>query len=129
EHVIYVVRDNQPEALMRAVAGLAPDYTVKLGWRPNFNIADPANTPYAGYLWTNALAAGITVRNYGVFVRNGQAIDPAAKSFTKPDASAFTDGMNQFDSSGLMPRLIMVHIATDNALALLKTAVAKSLFV
>jgi len=129
DHVIYVIRDDQPEALMRAVSGLAPDFTVKLGKRPNFNIADPANTPPAGYLWTNAVAAGMSVRNYGVFVRNGQAIDPAAKSFTDPEASALTEGMNQFDSSGLMPRLIIVHIASDNALALLKSAVARSLFV
>jgi len=128
EHVIYVVRDNQPEALMRAVAGLAPDYTVKLGWRPNFNIADPANTPYAGYLWTNALAAGITVRNYGVFVRNGQAIDPAAKSFTKPDASAFAEDLKQFEASGMMPRLILIQITNDDAMALLKSAVLKSRF-
>jgi YVTN family beta-propeller protein len=128
EHVIYVIRDNQPEALMRAIAGLAPDYTVKLGMRPNFNIADPANTPDAGYLWTNAIAAGLTVRNYGVFVRNGQAIDPAARSFTKPDSSAFIEDLKQFESSGMMPRLILVQIASDDAMATLKSAVAKTRF-
>jgi YVTN family beta-propeller protein len=121
EHVIYVIRDNQPEALMRAVAGLAPDFTVKLGRRPNFDIADPANSPLAGYLWTNARAAGLTVANYGVFVRNGQAIDPAAKSFTKPDTSTLAADLN-----GMMPRLIIVQIASDDALAALKSAVAKS---
>ena len=121
EHVIYVIRDNQPEALMRAVAGLAPDFTVKLGRRPNFDIADPANSPPAGYLWTNARAAGLTVANYGVFVRNGQAIDPAAKSFTKPDTSTLAADLN-----GMMPRLIIVQIASDDALAALKSAVAKS---
>jgi YVTN family beta-propeller protein len=128
DHVIYVVRDNQPEALMRAVAGLAPDYTVKLGWRPNFNIADPANTPNAGYLWTNAIAAGITVRNYGVFIRNGQAIDPAARSFTKPDASAFAEDLKQFEASGMIPRLILVQITSDDAMAALKSALLKSRF-
>lgn len=121
EHVIYVIRDNQPEALMRAIAGLAPDFTVKLGRRPNFNIADPANSTPAGYLWTNARAAGLTVANYGVFVRNGQAIDPAAQSYTKPDASALTTDLN-----GNMPRLIIVQITSDDALAALKSAVAKS---
>ncbi|MDP8989280.1 MAG: YncE family protein [Acidobacteriota bacterium] len=121
EHVIYVIRDNQPEALMRAVAGIAPDYTVKLGRRPNFDISDPANSPPAGYLWTNARAAGLTVANYGVFVRNGQAIDPAAKSFTKPDTSALAADLN-----GVLPRLILVQIASDDALAALKSAVAKS---
>ena len=121
EHVIYVIRDSQPEALMRAIAGLAPDFTVKLGRRPNFDIADPANSPFAGYLWTNARAAGLTVANYGVFVRNGQAIDPAAKSYTKPDASTLAADLN-----GAMPRLIIVQIASDDALAALKNAVAKS---
>jgi YVTN family beta-propeller protein len=121
EHVIYVIRDNQPEALMRAIAGLAPDFTVKLGRRPNFDIADPANSPLAGYLWTNARAAGLTVANYGVFVRNGQAIDPAAKSFTKPDASTLAADLN-----GNMPRLMIVQIASDDALAALKSTVAKS---
>ncbi len=121
EHVIYVIRDNQPEALMRAIAGLAPDFTVKLGRRPNFDIADPANSPPAGYLWTNARAAGLTVANYGVFVRNGQAIDPAARPFTKPDASTLAADLN-----GMMPRLVIVQIASDDALAALKNAVAKS---
>jgi len=121
EHVIYVIRDNQPEALMRAIAGLAPDFTVKLGRRPNFDIADPANSPPAGYLWTNARAAGLTVANYGVFVRNGQALDPPAKSFTKPDAATLVADLN-----GNLPRLIIVEIASDDALAALKSAVAKS---
>jgi YVTN family beta-propeller protein len=128
EHVIYVVRDTQAVPLMRAIGGLAPDYTVKLGGRPNFDIADPANIPPAGYLWTNALAAGLSVRDYGVFVRDGKAIDPAARTFTKPDASAFAEDLKQFDSSNLMPRLILVQIAGDEALAALKSAVAKSRF-
>ena len=128
EHVIYVVRDIRPEPLMRAIGGLAPDYTVKLGRRPNFDIADPANFPPAGYLWTNALAAGLTVRDYGVFVRDGKSIDPAARAFTKPDASTFAEDLKQFDSSGMMPRLILVQISGDEALASLKSAVAKSRF-
>ena len=128
EHVIYVVRDAQPGPLMRAIGGLATDYTVKLGRRPNFDIADPANIPPAGYLWTNALAAGLSVRDYGVFVRDGKSIDPAARAFTKPDASAFAEDLKQFDSSGMMPRLILVQILGDEALASLKSAVAKSRF-
>jgi YVTN family beta-propeller protein len=128
EHVIYVVRDTLPEPLMRAIGGVAPDYTVKLGGRPNFNIGDPANIPPAGYLWTNALAAGLSVRDYGVFVRDGKAIDPAARAFTKPDASAFPEDLKQFDASGVIPRLILVQISSDEALASLKSAVAKSRF-
>ena len=129
EHVIYVIPDARPEPLMRAIGGLAPDYTVKLGGRPNFDIADPANIPPAGYLWTNAIAAGLSVRDYGVFVRDGKALDPAARAFTKPDVSAFAEDLKQFESSGMMPRLILVQIASDEALASLKSAVAKSRFV
>ena len=128
EHVIYVLRDTQPEALMRAVAGLAPDFTVKLGRRPNFDFGDPANTPAAGYLWTNALAAGITVRNYGVLVRNGQAIDPALRPFTKPDSAAFLEDLKQFESAGAMPRLILIQAAADAAIDAVKAAIAKSRF-
>lgn len=127
-HVIYVIREARPEPLMQAIGGLAPDYTVKLGSRPNFDISDPANIPPAGYLWTNALAAGLTVRDYGVFVRDGKSIDPAARAVTRPDASAFAEDMKQFDSSGMMPRLILVQIAGDEALASIKSAVAKSRF-
>ncbi len=128
DHVIYIVRDARPEPLMRAIGGLAPDYTVKLGSRPKFDIADPTNIPPAGYLWTNALAAGLTVRDYGVFIRDGKSIDPAARAFTKPDASTFADDLKQFDASGMMPRLILVQIAGDDALASFKSAVAKSRF-
>jgi YVTN family beta-propeller protein len=128
EHVIYVVRDSRPEPLMRAIGGLAPDYTVKLGGHPKFDIADPTNFPPAGYLWTNAVAAGLSVRNYGVFVRDGKAIDPAARVFTKPDASALAEDLKQFESTGMMPRLILVQIAGDEGLAALKSALAKSRF-
>jgi hypothetical protein len=63
-----------------------------------------------------------------VFVRDGKAIDPAARVFTKPDASAFAEDLKRFDASGTMPRLILVQITGDEALASLKSAVAKSRF-
>ncbi len=124
-HVIYVVRDTEPEAVMRAVAGVAPDFTVKLGRRSNFDFGDPANLPPAGYLWTNAMAAGFTVRNYGILVRNGQAIDPAIRPFTKPDAAAFLEDLKQFEASGMMPRLIVIADPSGDAI---KAALAKSRF-
>ena len=64
----------------------------------------------------------------GVFVRNSQAIDPAAKAFTKPDASFFAEDLKQFEATGMMPRLILIQIASDEALASLKSAVAKTRF-
>jgi hypothetical protein len=61
-----------------ASAAIAPDYTMKL-W-PNkyadraknydFEGGEPANSPPAGYLWNNALQAGITIRNFGEWVTN-----------------------------------------------------------
>jgi hypothetical protein len=128
EHVIYFIRDTQPEALQHAIAGTAPDYTVKMGHRPNFDPADPANTSLAGYLWTNAVAAGIPVQNYGVFMRNGQAIDPAARSFSKPDAAAFLADLKQFEKGGAMPRLIIIQAVNDQTIGSVKAAIAGSRF-
>ena len=125
-HVIYVIRDTAPEAVMRAVAGITPDFTVKLARRTNFDIGDPANLPPAGFLWTNALAAGLTVRNYGVLMRNGQAIDPAIRPFTKPDGAAFLEDLKQFEASGIMPRLILLADAAGGGQS--KAAVARSRF-
>ena len=113
-------------AVMRAVAGIAPDFTVKLGWLANFDAGDPANLPPAGYLWTNAIAAGIAVRNYGVLVRNGQAMDPAIRPFTKPDAAAFLEDLKQFETSGMMPRLIFIADPTGGESV--KAAIARSRF-
>ena len=125
-HVIYVIRETAPEAVMRAVAGIAPDFTVKLGRLTNFDAGDPANLPPAGYLWTNAIAAGITVRNYGVLARNGQAMDPAMRPFTKPDAAAFLEDLKQFETSGMMPRLIFIADPTGGESV--KAAIARSRF-
>jgi YVTN family beta-propeller protein len=128
EHVIYFVRDAPPEAFMRSIAGTAPDYAVKMNRRPNFDPLDPANTPMAGYLWTNAVEAEITVRNYGVLMRNGQALDPGARTFSRPDAAAFLEDLKQFESTGVMPRLIVIQAADDQTLASVKAAIAKSRF-
>jgi len=73
-HVIYRIPTGDPVETMRAMSGLAPDYTMKLapafmaGRKKvnDFDGREPANTPPAGYIWTNARAAGIVVRNYGI---------------------------------------------------------------
>ncbi len=61
-----------------ASAAIAPDYTVKLwpseyGHRKvnyDFEGGEPANSPPAGYIWDNALQAGLTLRDYGQWVTN-----------------------------------------------------------
>ena len=129
EHVIYVIRDNQPEAAdardRRARAGLHGETRLAAQLqhrRPRQHSSRRLSVDQ------RASPPDSRVRNYGVFVRDGKAIDPAAKSFTKPDASAFAEDLKQFESSGMMPRLILVQIAGDEALASLKSAVAKSRF-
>ena len=133
EHVVYIVRETQPEAFMRAVAGTAPDYTVKMGRRGNFDLADPANTPMAGYLWTSAASAGLTVANYGVFTRNGQSLDPGARAFSKPVAADFIEDLKLFQNTGALPRLVVIQIADKPAadeptIDSVKAAIAKSRF-
>jgi DNA-binding beta-propeller fold protein YncE len=80
QHVVYVVRGDEKdaEAVNRAVAGIAPDYTVRLapataaGRRKvyDFEGQEPANSPPAGYLWNSASQAGLKMRNYGFAVHN-----------------------------------------------------------
>ncbi|HVW08729.1 MAG TPA: YncE family protein [Bryobacteraceae bacterium] len=80
QHVVYVVRGDEKdaEAVNRAVAGIAPDYTVRLapataaGRRKvyDFEGQEPANAPPAGYLWNSASQAGLKMRNYGFAVHN-----------------------------------------------------------
>jgi hypothetical protein len=121
EHVIYVLPNLAPEEFMHAVAGIAPDFTVKLGRRPVFDASDPANTPPAGYLWTNAIAAGLTVRNYGVPLR-----DPALRPFTNPRGfQGFVDDLKEFETAGKMPNLLLIAGGDQAAI---ETAVAKSRF-
>ena len=77
----YVNADVSADGHNWATAGIAPDYTQRM-W-PNeygrrrkhygFEGGEPANSPPAGYIWTNALAAGLTVRNYGEFVDEQEA--------------------------------------------------------
>ncbi len=74
----YENADVSAEGHNWASAAIAPDYTVKL-WPNNyadrrktydFEGGEPANTPPAGYIWDNALQAGITVRDYGEWCEN-----------------------------------------------------------
>jgi DNA-binding beta-propeller fold protein YncE len=131
-------------ALNWAVAAIAPDFTERLA--PSFAAGrlhyngfeggEPANLPPAGYLWSNALSAGLTVRNYGLFVDNaGQAPrvkDPSLLSVTNlkyrgADPQAFLEDLKQFEP-GTMPNLMMVHIESDAALGRVVEAVSKSKF-
>jgi DNA-binding beta-propeller fold protein YncE len=74
----YENADVSAEGHNWAAAAIAPDYTVKT-WPSSyanrkkgydFEGGEPANTPPAGYVWDNAIQAGITIRDYGDWVTN-----------------------------------------------------------
>ena len=125
--------DTPAAALNWAVAAIAPDFTERLG--PSFAAGrlhyngfeggEPANLPPAGYLWSNALSAGLTVRNYGMFVDNGvqparvkdpSLLDVTNMKYRAADPQAFLDDLKQFESpAGMMPNLMVVRTASDAA--------------
>ncbi|MCW5979055.1 MAG: bifunctional YncE family protein/alkaline phosphatase family protein [Bryobacteraceae bacterium] len=96
------------------------------------------SVPAAGYLWTNAIAAGLGVRNYGflainhdlpasdgVHVKDVQ--DPALRDHTSrvfrgfdldyPDverAKAFIKDFQELDASGKVPRLMAMRLGNDH---------------
>ena len=133
-------------ALNWAVAAIAPDFTVRLG--PSFAAGrlrysgfeggEPANQPPAGYLWSNALSAGLTVRNYGLFVDSGvptpRVKDPSLQGVTNmnyraADPQAFLDDLKQFEApAGVIPNLLMVRGESDAALGRIVEAISKSKF-
>ena len=136
--------DTPAAALNWAVGAIAPDFTEKLApsfaagrLRYNgFEGGEPANLPPAGYLWSNALSAGLTVRNYGMFVDNGaqaaRVKDPSLQGVTNmkyrgTDPQPFLDDLKQFES-GMMPNLIMVNAGSDAVLGRIVEAVSKSKF-
>ncbi|MGD1090777.1 MAG: alkaline phosphatase family protein [Bryobacteraceae bacterium] len=145
----YVNADVSADGHNWAIAGIAPDFVQKL-W-PNsyakrrntkdnddYEGGEPANSPPAGYFWTNALSAGLSVRNYGYWVVNKKQAgpdgiqiekvnDPALKPVTNmryrsfdldyPDverAKVFLDDLKQFEASGTMPRLMLVRLGNDH---------------
>ena len=134
--------DTPASALNWAVAAIAPDFTERLapGFAAGrlrydgFEGAEPANLPPAGYLWSNALSSGLTVRNYGVFVDNGvqggRVKDPSLQGVTnmkyrETDPQAFLDDLKQFES-GMMPNLLMARVESDAALGRMVEGISRS---
>jgi hypothetical protein len=136
--------DTPAAALHWATSAIAPDFTERLGpsfaagrLRYNgFEGGEPANLPPAGYLWSNALSAGLTVRNYGVFVDTavpgGRVKDPSLQGVTNmnyraADPQAFLDDLKAFES-GMMPSLLMLRGENDATLGRIVEGVSKSKF-
>lgn len=129
-------------------AAIAPDYTVKL-W-PNdyagrrakeydFQGGEPANTPPAGYVWDNAIQAGVSVRNYGEWAENlpsnqvrgerqiEKVWDPALQPYTDMNyrsfdlayadvdrAREFIREWKEFETRGQAPQLLIVWVPNDH---------------
>ncbi len=141
----YVNADVSADGHNWSDAAIAPDYVQKL-WPSTYSKrrktydyegGEPAGLPPAGYLWTNAAAAGISMRNYGHFVTNkprqegGDQVaavrDPLLASITNrayrgfdldyrdvDRVSVFLRDLRAFEASGEMPRLILLRLPNDH---------------
>ena len=141
----YVNSDVSADGHSWSTAAIAPDYVQKM-W-PNsyakrrtlydYEGQEPANLPPAGYLWTNAHAAGLSIRNFGYFVENGprnpsglqvkSVRDPVLAKLTNlnyrgfdldyPDverAKVFLAELAEWEKTGQMPRLALVRLGNDH---------------
>ena len=130
-----------------ASAAIAPDYVTKIwpseyGHRSrlyNFEGGEPANTPPAGYIWDNALQAGLTIRDYGQWTTNiplkdvtgpkqiGAVKDPALVPHVDMNyrgfdleysdidrTKEFVREWNQFDADGKVPNMSIVRMGNDH---------------
>jgi hypothetical protein len=66
--------------------------------------------PPAGYLWTQVRSAGISVRAYGLF----NPSLPPDKTTDAERIKSFLDDLSQYEKSGDMPRLTILHAAIDD---------------
>jgi DNA-binding beta-propeller fold protein YncE len=137
----YTSGDVSADGQNWSFAALANDFIEKLwpsyyGRRRavyDFEGGEPAAVPPAGYLWTNARAAGLTVRNYGVWSAGAQAGGPAvvkdpglatdsnrdypAFDLDVPDQTRveeFLREWSEFEASGEPPRLMLVRLPNDH---------------
>jgi YVTN family beta-propeller protein len=142
----YVNADVSADGHNWSTAAIAPDYVEKM-WPATyakrhgpggFEEQDPASLPPAGYLWTNAAAAGISLRNFGYMVTNKRDAtigseqitavrDPVLAKATNhmyrgfdldyPDqerAKAFLADFAEMEKSGNLPRLIVMRLGNDH---------------
>jgi DNA-binding beta-propeller fold protein YncE len=142
----YVNGDVSADGHNWSTAAIANDYVEKL-WpnsyagrrkRYDYEGGEPAALPPAGYLWTSAIARGVSMRNYGYWATNaknaGDAAvqvasvrDPALAPVTNmnyrgfdldyPDvkrAQVFLQDLAQFEAAGKMPQLILMRLGNDH---------------
>ena len=142
----YVNSDVSADGHNWATAAIAPDYTQRMwpnsyaGRRKTYDYEgqEPANVPPAGYIWTAAKQAGVTMRNYGYYVTNrakpeadGTQItdvrDPILAPITDPNyrgfdldypdvdrAKEFLSELQDFEKAGTMPQLLLMRMGNDH---------------
>ncbi|MBC8164880.1 MAG: hypothetical protein H7Y20_03280, partial [Bryobacteraceae bacterium] len=143
----YVNADVSADGHNWSTSAIAPDYVQKMwpnsygGRRKHYDYegGEPAAYPPAGYIWANAAAAGLSMRNYGWWVTNfskaaptgerqGEKVrDPVLAKVTNlnfrsfdldyPDvdrAKIFLDELKQFEAGNNLPRLMFVRIGNDH---------------
>ncbi len=142
----YVNSDVSADGHNWSTSAIANDFVEKMwptnyaGRNPNYSFegGEPAAYPPAGYLWTNAASAGVSMRNYGYWVENkkepgadgvqiDKVLDPALAKVTNlkyrsfdtdyPDvkrAQTFLDDLAQFQSANQMPKLIFLRLGNDH---------------
>jgi hypothetical protein len=142
----YVNADVSADGHNWSSAAIAPAYVQRLwpnsyaGRRKNYDYegTEMANAPPAGYIWTNAMMKGLTVRNYGWWVENitpapesGRQVkavrDPGLAHSTNLDyrgfdldykdvdrAKVFIKDLAEFQNQGKMPNLITLRLGNDH---------------
>jgi YVTN family beta-propeller protein len=142
----YVNSDVSADGHNWATAAIAPDYTQRMwpnsyaGRRKNYDYEgqEPTNAPPAGYIWTAAKQAGVSMRNYGYYVTNRQkpeadgtqitdVRDPILAPVTDPNyrgfdldyadierAKEFQSEMQDFEKAGSMPQFLLMRMGNDH---------------
>src|SRR5579871_54183 len=143
----YVNADVSADGHNWSTAAIAPDYVQKMwpteyaGRRKTYDFEeqDAASLPPAGYLWTNAAAAGVSIRNFGYMVNNKKEIGPAGSEqimsvrdpvlskvtnhqyrgfdLAYPDverAKIFINELAEDEKTGNMPRLSVMRLGNDH---------------
>jgi YVTN family beta-propeller protein len=142
----YVNADVSADGHNWSTAAIAPDYVEKL-WPSNysgrkktydFEEQDIAALPPAGYLWTNANAAGLSIRNFGYMADNkpdakageeqiAGVHDPILAKYTNryfrsfdlaytdvDRANVFLKELAEYESNNSMPRLMVMRLGNDH---------------
>lgn len=146
----YVSGDVSADGHNWSTAAIASDYVQKFwpnsyaGRRKHYDYegGEPAAVPAAGYLWTNASARGVTMRNYGYFANlaknpgpDGVEVESVRDSVLAPvtnvryrpfdldypdrkRAEVFIQDLKQFEAANEMPRLLIMRLGNDHTYGL-----------